>query len=521
MRIFYLHIPGARLAALIIIALSLSVGLPMNVSAQSKDIIWTPQVNLSNSPGMTSSDPFLLSDPAGIVHLFWAEKISVMPGNVPDTVMYSQWDGQTWSQPLDIYFAPTSDGNLVINFPHAVLDNRGVVHLIWLSQPNFPYYSLIYGSASASQAKYVQSWSSKKILAEDLSGTEYSIHIALDEANTLHVAYASGITGETSTEERGVKYLRSTDDGLNWSEPVSIFTVPNQNWGASNVRIITAPNNRVFASWTVWDESGNGLAIYFARSLDNGLTWDDPVLLAQSREEEYERDWNGLLVLPDKRLMAMWEGGYRAYRNVMYSNDDGASWTEPVDLFPNLIGENGFVEFAYDGSGLLHLFVAQRIREGSEPQRGEVVEGLWHSVWDRETSWTSPVLVGGINPMVNPKVAIVRGNRIVTVWYSTREGEIITMTGEIPAASEVVPQPWSEGPPVLRSTPEASQGEKQTDEPVSPGGQPTDAIPTGGDLENIAAPSKFNSVNIVYLGAVPSVLLIAVIAVIRMLKHRN
>jgi len=205
----------------------------------------------------------------------------------------------------------------------------------------------------------------------------------------------------------------------------------------------------------------------------------------------------------------------------MYSNDDGASWTEPADLFPNLIGENGFVEFAYDGSGSLHLFVAQRIREGSEPQRGEVVEGLWHSVWDRETSWTSPVLVGGINPMVNPKVAIVRGNRIVTVWYSTREGEIITMTGEIPAASDVAPLPWSEGSPVLRSTPEPSQGEKQTDEPASPGGQSTDVIPAGNDFENIAAPSKFNSVNIVYLGAVPAVLLIAVIVVIRTLKHRN
>jgi hypothetical protein len=95
----------------IVVSITLLVGvlgfalLPASplVFAQETDIRWSAPVNISNSQGFTSKDPFLLADYFGIAHLFWAEKIpNSSPSDEPDTLMYAQWDG-TRSKPIDIF----------------------------------------------------------------------------------------------------------------------------------------------------------------------------------------------------------------------------------------------------------------------------------------------------------------------------------------------------------------------------------------------------------------------------------
>jgi hypothetical protein len=50
--------------------------------------------------------------------------------------------------------------------------------------------------------------------------------------------------------------------------------------------------------------------------------------------------------------------------------------------------------------------------------------------------------MGGFNFMVNPKVAIVGGNRIVAVWYTPPIFEINVMTGVIEDAPEIPVKSW-------------------------------------------------------------------------------
>ena len=404
--------------------------------AQVDEITWSQPFNLSNSP-LTSTDPFLLADPAGVAHLFWAEKVGNAPGNQPDTLMYSQWDGKNWSQPIDLFFAPISDGNLVIGYPHAVLDEFGIIHLIWIAQPNYPNYTLFYSSAPANQAQFVHAWKPRIALTDNATGTKYSIHLAVSPPNTIHVIYASGAQGIGRKEARGVAYLRSTDGGETWSVAQSLYLVPVIEWGASDTRLLYEPPDNLYASWTVWDETGNGRAIYFTRSLDQGINWEKAVPLTQIKsEDEYERDWNNMALLEPGHLVTMYEGGFAAYRNAMYSTDAGLTWTEPVDVFPRLIGENGFVEFARDSNNTLHLFYAQRNRTVS-PARQNIPgseETLWHSVWLGAAGWREPSISGGYYAMINPKVVIVSGNQVVAAWYAPPDYDIIVMTGRIETA---------------------------------------------------------------------------------------
>lgn len=410
--------------------------------AQSGEIEWGPVLNISNSEGKTSTDPFLLADPSGVVHLFWGEKISNSIGNQPDTLMHTSWDGNSWSAPVDLFFAPDS-GNPIIAYPRAVLDADGWIHLIWLEQPNFPNYALFYSSVHASKVSQVQAWTPKVTLAEDLTGTKYSADIAITQDGTLHILYARVPQGENPPERRAATYIQSSDGGLTWSDPRDIYTIPELDHGVSDTRLLAAESNRLYATWTEWDDTGNGLYIVFTSSLDNGVTWSPPKPLAKRLPGEYERDWNNLTYLGDDKLVVIWEGGYRAYRHAMYSDDGGDTWSEPVDVFPWLIGDNGSVEFAWDSSNTLHVFVAQRVREGFLNRSGEL--GLWHSVWEGGTHWREPVLAtpGGAENITNPKVAIVNGNKIVAVWYGSQIYEIMAMTGIIRSAEPIRAKPWS------------------------------------------------------------------------------
>jgi hypothetical protein len=434
-----------RLFLLLATVIAITSSFPRKTSAQTGDIVWNEPVNISNSPELTSTDPFLLADPAGLVHLFWAERSSAGVAQNPDTLLYAYWDGEKWSKPIDIFFSPDSDGNPTVSYPHAVLDDNGRIHLFWISEPNYPYYALNYSSVEAGQAKYASAWQPKVILADDLTGTKYSIHVAYSPPDTLHVVYASGAQGSRPKEDRTVHYIRSTDLGKTWSKPVVIFTSPVLLMGVSDTRLLFVPPNTLYASWTLWDDTGNGKRIYFTRSQDSGITWDAPVVLTENRDDEYERDWNNMVQLDKNLLMTIWEGGWRAYRNAQYSLTEGSSWSDPIDIFPRLIGDNGYVEFVKDSNNKWHAFLAQRIREGNEGTGQADAVFLWESSWLGGTGWSDPVqAISGesTRAMTNPKVAIVNGNRIVATWYGSGIYEVMVATGVIQDAPYIPPKPW-------------------------------------------------------------------------------
>lgn len=416
------------------------VGIPSSYTgAQAVDINWERPVNISNSPA-TSTDPFLLADPAGIAHLFWAEKTGPTPGNAADTIMYSAWNGNIWTQPVDLYISPLSDGNPIAIFPRGVIDETGTIHLIWITLPNFPHYALYYRQASSWKATNNNAWSQPLQLARNLTGQQYSADIAYNPEQGLHIVYARGTGG---LEGRAITYLNSLDKGNTWSDTRDLYIFTDPDRGGSNIRILLDAPNHIYISWTEWDLSGNGQAIYFTYSEDNGETWAKPFPLTVRLQNDYERDWNNMAILGSGQLVSIWEGGFRAYRGAMYSYDSGKTWTEPFDVFPSLIGDNGAVQFAFDSKGRLHTFLANRVREGYDVY-GERL-GLWHSVYLGEERWEPPTIAsvyGGDENMTNPAVTIINGNNIVAAWYGSQIYEIMVMTGTILDAPPLSPTRW-------------------------------------------------------------------------------
>jgi hypothetical protein len=277
---------------------------------------------------------------------------------------------------------------------------------------------------------------------------------------------------------------------------VDIYTFLDFERGASNVRL-QVDGNKLYATWTEWDSSGNGQAIYFARSLDAGLSWETPVMLAARAEGDYERDWTKIQVLGEDYLVAFWAGGFRAYPQAQYSTDGGLTWTEPIDTLFWLIADNGFAEFVQDSEGRHHLFVARRIREGYDnicsrfPQCSDTGNAIWHSIWESGPNWREPKPVDfTFGPVNFISTAISRGNQLTFGWFSYDNLEVNVMRCEIEGARtlEVASIPTvTPTPTILPTTPEA-----QTEVTATPGvANSTGAVrTTATPALNLGVPSR-------------------------------
>lgn len=406
------------------------------VYAQADAINWDPPVNLSDTE-TRSAEPFVLGDPTGRAHVFWSENIGGDPGDFQsagNSLMYSVWNGEGWSQPVDVVLSPNGG---VAYQPHAAVDENGVIHLIWIG--DFPQ-TLYYSSAHASEAGRARSWKEPIALDREITGVEFSISIGYEAPDVIHIAYAHGSSWPQYEAPREVRYLRSSDRGVTWDQPVKLAGILNPDRGASNTRLLYVPPGKIFVSWTEWNTSGNGQAIRIARSLDHGRSWKEPQLMAVRRPDDYEVDWLKLAELGEDRMVAVWEGGNLAFRNAMYSMDEGETWSAPVEILTDLIGETGYSQLVRDSAGHTHLFVAQRGR-GSQGQITFRTTGLWHSVWDG-ARWSEPVLAGEIQPVLYPSAAVISGNRVVTGFYNSGLGDVLVMIGTIPGAPPVEPSPW-------------------------------------------------------------------------------
>jgi hypothetical protein len=483
-----------------------------------------------NLPTRQDSAPATISsrDPAGAVHLFWTERVAGSPNaqpDTPDTLMYARWEDGRWSQPLDIFFSPREVYNKRVNSPRAVMDKAGTIHLIWIG----PDYRLFYSSAPASSANSAQAWRPQELIAYDQAGTQFSADIAYGPPDTLHILYGAGTGGGLPADNRtnrAVVYIRSEDGGATWSDPVDVFTILDPTHGPSNIRLYADPLGPLYATWTEWDSSGNGQAIYFARSPDGGHTWQPAVVLDRRIGEEYERDWTALEKLDDGSLVALWEGGSRAYPQSQYSYDGGENWSRPIDTFYWLIADNGFAEFERDSAGRLHVFLSRRIREGLEdrcdsfPRCGdwESTNTLWHSVWEGGTNWREPRPAGDfIAPGIGgnyPSVATSLGNKLFAVWFGYTEGEIELMQCEIEDAPALASVPW----PV--QTPSPTQVAVATHPAPSP--TSTRAVPPAPlSSPEPAAPQGLPPEMIVALGLGPAIVLVVAAVFGERLLRRN
>ena len=191
-----------------------------------------------------------------------------------------------------------------------------------------------------------------------------TIHRVVDRAGNRRLILFSGLYP--------IRMASSDDDGETWT-PLA----PIGDFGGivamSSVAPLRAPGEYI----ALFHDDGRffkgtdrriGFRVYATRSRDGGLTWGDPYVIAEHPVAHLCEP--GLIRSPDGRQMAVLlrENSRRFNSFVIFSDDEGRTWTPPRQVPASLTGDRHVGRYAPDG----RLFITFR-----DTTRESSTQGDW------------------------------------------------------------------------------------------------------------------------------------------------
>jgi len=211
-----------------------------------------------------------------------------------------------WMPVKRLTWTPGSSG-----YPAITVDSSDNIHLVWQDDTSgsaeIYYKRRLAGSAA---------WSTSKQLTWTADRSSLPA-IASDSTNAVHVVWAEG-----EYRDQKIFYKKSSDGGDTWTRNKRLSgTSGSARWPA----LAVDPSGGVHVLWE--GETLGSQEIYYARSLDGGVTW------SAGRRLTWALDWPGnpaIAVGPTGHLHVVWSR-YSAHgsEEIFYkkSTDGGATWS--------------------------------------------------------------------------------------------------------------------------------------------------------------------------------------------------
>lgn len=172
------------------------------------------------------------------------------------------------------------------------------------------------------------------------------------------------------------RFAVSEDDGASWSELKAVG-----DWGGIVVMGFVGPLRQPGHYLAMFHDDGRFFAesgerknpvefrLYKTYSNDGGLTWSAPEMI--QKDTEVHLCEPGLIRSPDGKQMAVLlrENSRRRNSYVIFSNDEGKTWTEPRELPAALTGDRHTGVYGPDG----RLFISFRDTTRESPTKGDWV----------------------------------------------------------------------------------------------------------------------------------------------------
>ena len=427
----------------VLILLSLMAAPFDSIAQEGTD--WTFPVQI---PGYdTDAEARIVADSSGTIHAFTNK---LFEGEL--LVVYSKWiDGRGWTDPVDIFLPQLKSQSRVAD---VFLDDQGTFHLAFFSgdDQGAAYY---YSKAHVTEANQSTAWTNPVIIADQASTPATSALIGDKAGNPLFL-YHSDIAGN------GLYAVHSLDRGDTWSgEPDLVFQTNGVERWPSSLKVYIDDIGLIHAVWGMADVTGNSLAVFYSQVAAANAGWKEPIVL--DRADGFEADTPAIIKY-DGDLFVIYHNSFPTTRWMRRSSDDGATWSEPIKIFPKFQGTNGPASMIIDGNNELRVFFGNRTN-------GAQTFGMWQSIWDGNR-WgiPEPVIAGdrvqddqggiGFDPS-HAEARILNGNHMFLawttdpgagrngVWFSHKRLEIPpipsillpTVTAIPTATPEIIPSP--------------------------------------------------------------------------------
>ncbi len=403
-------------------------GVPTRL-VQAQGPIWQASIKLYQTEDFVSQ-PLLLGDMAGRLHLLWNEIRKEEGGEPsgPPVIYYMVKENDQWSEPVDVFVQLQGRMEQL----GGVVDPYGHIHLVH-GGVNEPF---VYSHSVDTDARSAQSWMQPITLADhrQLGGS-----IALDSAGNLHVVYGA--------MRASIYHQVSSDWGQSWSAPNTAASfLPDQAISSGSLLLTVAPDGKLHMTWSLvpLPDGYPPLGSFYTRSTDEGQNWSKPIEIAPVHYE-----MASILAGDDGRVHVLYIGrvgvGGRYHR---WSSNGGLTWSDPLQL-------SAPEEGAGLSGGDLALDSADRLHAVFGLGNDRVIA---HSRWDEHT-WSKWEKINESVPGVQEvmSIEVTQGNHLHVVWESDHNSiwyvEGRSAAPEIPAVS-FIPLPTISS---LTMTPEATR----------------------------------------------------------------
>jgi hypothetical protein len=195
-----------------------------------------------------------------IVYVVWMD---ARDGNAEIYYKRSTDNGATWEQDVRL----TNENNNSHSPSIAVCDS--IVHVAWVDERDGNYE--IYYKRSVDNGV---TWEQDVRLTDDPNHSVYPSIAVCD--SIVHVAWCDNRDGNSE-----IYYKRSVDNGVTWEQDVRLTDDPNHSVYPS----IAVCDSIVHVAWVDYRD-GNS-EIYYKRSIDNGVTWEQDVRLTNDPSSLY------------------------------------------------------------------------------------------------------------------------------------------------------------------------------------------------------------------------------------------
>lgn len=337
----------------------------------------------------SAGEPTIAADSQGGIHVFWSERSE---DSNTTMLQYARKSDGIWS--LNDIFVGHS------RTPDAAVSDDGMVHLVW-AQDN----QLMYSQAPIQAGMSATTWAIPSTLADD---SAYNPRLRIDRSGILHLAYS------VLDDPPALVYMRSADSGESWSR--AVFDSPIDNAAAFRPQIAIGENNTIHVVWGMvnTDTFYGGRGVYYARSSDSGLSWNDPIRIDGSRQlADSDEPWlASIYARGSSEISVVWDSHANAgERRQIWSQDNGLTWSAVEVALPGFVSQTGPNPMVADSAEMLFLFTAGT-DNWSEKQ------GIYVSRWE-ESEWGDLELVDIRTEEPHfIRTTSTRGNQLHLVWQA-------------------------------------------------------------------------------------------------------
>lgn len=467
-------LPKLTLASLLAIAIA-----SMHVFATFADGPTWSEPTVISDPEVASIRPAVVADHEGVAHIFWIERGAIDDGQAPaDYLVHLSTDGVRVSDPNEILvIAPGSD------YLSATATNDGFLHLVWVENRRTVQHS----RAWAPDAHDARSWSTQVAIAEPA----LIAALTSDDDGRLHLVY--------SPEHKvALSYMQSQDGGESWDIQQPIESESESPF-AVNARLVVDKSGVIHLAWFNSDIGHWGLEVHYARSVDEGSTWENIRLVDSQESGSYESNygpaWVDIGISGRNTIHLIWDGSPIGQRWEQISYDGGITWNEPVPLFDELRGITGLNALVTDGAQGLYLLTG---RLGTPDQNNLMVASWTGNEWGE----IEPI-AGSPSSSERPSAAVALGSRLFVAW----ESEPGSASPEIYLANAMLDAPTLDAG--LLEAPASSSSEEVVKDPVGQtADSPTEDVITSTSQTSVRRGSEPRSGSDLTAGIIPALAIV-------------